>query len=366
MISLVLAASLVGSAFGLLKDAPVEGLCDSTVKSTSGYFHVDSGVDKNYFFWLFESRSAPSTDPLIMWLNGGPGCSSMLGLLTENGPCTVSADGTETINNPYSWTNNANVMWVDQPAFVGYSYGANIRDLDHNESMIAEDMYHFLQQFFAAHPEYQQNEFFVFGESYGGHYAPSISARIHQGNVNNEGIKINLKGLGVGNGLTDPLIQYRYYPAMAMNNTYGIKCVSEETYQHMVDRVPKCEKLIMACQDNTSLCLPADDYCNLALTTPYYRTGLNPYDIRKPCGDSDLCYDFTNLDTFLNLDSTRESLHISEEVDKWVSCNTAVDLAIAPTDWMKNFQQVRKTKSVSLASCPNGYYLPSLGHSPYA
>ena len=76
------------------------------------------------------------------------------------------------------------------------------------------------------------------------------------------------------------------------------------------------------------------------LTTPYYRTGLNPYDIRKPCGDSDLCYDFSNLDTFLNLESTRASLHVSDNVDKWVDCSTAVDLAIAPYDWMKNFQYV--------------------------
>ena len=172
----------------------------------------------------------------------------MLGLLTENGPCTVTPDGLSTVNNPFSWNTNANVMWVDQPAQVGYSYGATGADLDHNEAEIAEDMYNFLLEFFKAHPEYAENEFYVFGESYGGHYAPSIASRINQGNVNNEGPKINLRGLGVGNGLTDPLIQYQYYPAMAMNNTYGIKCVSEETYQKMVDHVPTCEKFILACQ----------------------------------------------------------------------------------------------------------------------
>ena len=245
-----------------------------------------------------------------------------------------------TINNPWSWTNNANVMWVDQPAHVGYSYGAPIKDLDHNEAEIAEDMYGFLQEFFHANPQYAELDFYVFGESYGGHYAPAISSRIFEGNQDlAEGaLKINLKGVGVGNGLTDPLIQYQYYPQMAMNNTYDIKCVSEETYEHMVDRLPLCEKLIAACQVNTSLCLPADDYCNLVETTPYYQTGLNPYDIRKPCGDSSLCYDFSNLDVFLNLESTRQALHVSDQVKEWVSCNTAVDLAIAPYDWMKNFQ----------------------------
>lgn len=338
--ALALSSLLIPAALakGSLKSEPVEGLCDTTVKSQSGYYHVDSGIDKNYFYWMFESRDTPSNDPLIMWLNGGPGCSSQLGLLTENGPCTVSKDGLSTINNPFSWNNNANVMWVDQPAYVGYSYGGGKDDLVHNESQIAEDMYEFLQEFFEQNPQYAESDFYVFGESYGGHYAPAISSRIFEGNKNGDGAKINLKGVGVGNGLTDPLIQYQYYPQMAMNNTYDIKCVSEETYSHMVDRLPFCEKLIAACQGNTSLCLPADDYCNLVETTPYYRTGLNPYDIRMPCGESSLCYDFSNLDIFLNLESTRAALHVSDKVDKWVSCNTAVDLAIAPYDWMKNFQ----------------------------
>ena len=69
----------------------------------------------------------------------------------------------------------------------------------------------------------------------------------------------------------------------------------------MVERLPTCKKLAMACQQNTTLCVAADDYCNLAETTPYYNTGLNPYDIRVPCGESDLCYDFTNVETFMNL-----------------------------------------------------------------
>eukprot|EP01031_Cornospumella_fuschlensis_P045738 gene45738-55982_t len=106
-----------------LKDEPVEGICDTTVKSLSGYFSVSEQVTKNYFFWFFESRSSPSTDPLVIWLTGGPGCSSQLALLFENGPCKVSEDGLTTTPNPYSWNNNANILWVDQPAGVGFSYG---------------------------------------------------------------------------------------------------------------------------------------------------------------------------------------------------------------------------------------------------
>jgi len=256
-------------------------------------------------------------------------------LLSENGPCKISEDGLSTVNNPYSWNNNANILWVDQPAGVGYSYGVKN---DHNETMVAEDMYHFVQHFLEAHPEYAKLELFVFGESYGGHYAPAVSNRIYKSNKNNEGQYINLKGVGVGNGLTDPVVQYRWYPTMAMNNSYGIKTVSEDQYSRMVDHLNACTLMGAACQSNVDACEYAYTYCNLFETTPYSMTGLNPYDIRVPCGDNDLCYNFTNIETFLNLQSTREALHVSDQVDKWESCNMAVNIMFV-SDWMRNFHK---------------------------
>ena len=140
-----------------------------------------------------------------------------MALLSENGPCTVNADGASTTPNEFSWNTNANVLWLDQPAGVGFSYGSTN---DKDEEMIAEDAYFFFQSFLQSHPEYMQNEVFIVGESYGGHYAPAVSHRIMQGNNEaKEGtVKINLAGLGVGNGLTSPRIQYEYYPQMAYNN----------------------------------------------------------------------------------------------------------------------------------------------------
>lgn len=339
LLSLLASASGAGSNNRLKESEKKKSdLCDGTVDSLSGYYEVDGGVDKNYFYWLFESRQEPATDPLIIWLTGGPGCSSQLALLSENGPCKPTADGLSTFSNPYSWNSNANIMWVDQPANVGYSYGKKVRDADHDEAEVSQDMFEFVQAFLTAHPEYLKNELFVFGESYGGHYAPSIAARIYQGNQDKEGLMVNLKGVGVGNGLTDPVIQYQYYPEMAMNNTYGIKTVSEEAYDKMVEHVPTCIKLAKLCQQNVTFCVPADDYCNLMETTPYSKTGLNPYDIRKPC-EGDLCYDFDNIDIFLNLDTTREALGVSEKVKTWESCNTLVNIGFA-SDWMRNYQQV--------------------------
>jgi cathepsin A (carboxypeptidase C) len=225
-------------------------------------------------------------------------------------------------------------MWVDQPAGVGFSYGVMN---DQNETMVGEDMYHFLQSFFTKHPEYAASEFYVFGESYGGHYAPAIASRIFEGNNKKEGLIINLKGVGVGNGLTDPVIQYQYYPAMAMNNSYDIKTVTEDQYKKMNERMPACVKLAKACQFNHSICEQADTFCNLEETTPYYNSGLNPYDIRVPCGESDLCYDFDNIETYLNLPEVRTALHVSDKSAKWQACNTLVNVAFIK-DWMRNYQ----------------------------
>jgi hypothetical protein len=68
------------------------------------------------FYWMFESRSDPANDPLVVWLTGGPGCSSILALFFENGPCSIHEDGQSTKPNPFGWNDRANVIWVDQPA----------------------------------------------------------------------------------------------------------------------------------------------------------------------------------------------------------------------------------------------------------
>ena len=60
--------------------------------------------------------------PFVVWLTGGPGCSSTLALLTENGPCKVNDDGKSTTVNPYSWTEAAHVLWLDQVSILSYIY----------------------------------------------------------------------------------------------------------------------------------------------------------------------------------------------------------------------------------------------------
>lgn len=350
-----------------LRDDTVDGsLCDPSSKSISGYVDVSgskydaNGENKHLFYWFFEKRSTsqmehdkqeemqdPKDIPLILWLTGGPGCSSTLALLFENGPCKVNQDGLGTTVNPYSWTETAHVLWLDQPAGVGFSYG---KENDYNEEMISEDAYYFLQEFFREHPEYSENPLTIVGESYGGHYAPAVAHKVwrknqklaaEDGDVSAAMKRINLAGLAVGNGLTNPIEQYKWYPEMAVHNSHGIKVLPDDIYQGMKDNVPKCVSLIEKCNAGDSIvnkfaCQTAFILCNTAETTPYQMTGLNPYDIRKKCEKIPLCYDFSYIENWLNLDTTKKALHVTDDSNAWTSCNMGINLKFH-TDWMKDF-----------------------------
>lgn len=331
-----------------------DGFCDPASKSISGYMDISGsnydkdGEDKHLFFWMFEKRgSFDENTPFIVWLTGGPGCSSTLALLTENGPCSVNPDGETTTVNPSSWTEAAHMLWLDQPAGVGFSYG---QETDSNEAMIAEDAYWFFQAFFQAYPEYANNPLYIVGESYAGHYVPSISHRIYQGNqaisaaenVQKSTIHLNYAGLAIGNGLTAPEKQYPAYPEMVYNNSHGIRVVDETTYKAMKEAVPRCTQLIHQCNAgdgfiNDFACQSAFLVCNMALTSPYQMTGLNPYDIRKKCEKPPLCYDFSHVQKFLNSPDTKRALHVDEKHSHaWQSCNYGINMKFH-TDWMKDF-----------------------------
>jgi len=314
------------------------GLCDANVTQHSGYFKIDEAnkTNQHYFYWMFESRDKPKSDPFVLWMTGGPGCSGMLALLNENGPCSIKNESgiLKEANNPYSWTNKANVLWIDQPTGVGFSYGDK-GDYDHDEIGVRDDMYHFLAEFMSAHPEYAQLPFYVFGESYGGHYAPNVAYAVWEGNQKKSQLPhINLQGLAVGNGLTDPAIQYKYYAEMAYKNTYGVKSINALQYAKMKLETPGCIKQIQACQTDTSACAEAQGTCNQEMIGPYEASGLNPYDVRVKCEVPGLCYDFSAPTNWLDLDSTRKALGVTSSSARWASCNMQVNQMFS-NDWMK-------------------------------
>merc|ERR1712072_1661734 len=308
-------------------------LCDQSVKQKHGYFQIKGSKTKNYFFWMFEARSQPEAAPVVLWLTGGPGCSSEIALFTENGPCTVNQDGKSTTKNPFSWNRHANIIFVDQPAGTGFSYGKKKSDYDRNEKAVAEDLYWFMQELVKKYPKYHKQDFFVSGESYAGHFVPATAHRIFKGNQAKTGEYIALKGLMVGNGLTDPEIQYKYYPEMAFKSTTTPKVITKQKYLKMRKWVPKCTALIKKCQSDDTACQRAFTLCNAFLIGPVQDTGVNVYDLRQPCKNPPLCYDMSNIRQYLRSRKVKNTLGVKKS---WQSCNFMVN-SMFHVDWMKSY-----------------------------
>lgn len=143
-----------------------------------------------------------------MWLQGGPGASSLFGLFTENGPFRVDKNKTLQMRK-YSWSISHNVIYIDNPVGTGFSFTDHDEGYARNETQVGEDLHSALVQFFTLFSELQGNDFYVTGESYAGKYVPALSYTIHEKNPTSK-VKINLKGLAIGNGLTDPINQLNY------------------------------------------------------------------------------------------------------------------------------------------------------------
>ncbi|KAJ0010922.1 hypothetical protein Pint_34455 [Pistacia integerrima] len=171
----------------------------------SGYVTVDPKAGRELFYYFAESQNS-SSKPLLLWLNGGPGCSSFgYGAMMELGPFRVNSDGKSLSLNRYAWNNVANIIFLESPAGVGFSYSNTSADYDLNgDKHTAEDSYTFLVNWFERFPEYKAREFFIAGESYAGHYVPQLAQKILQFNkITNQTFIINLKGIAIGNAWID-------------------------------------------------------------------------------------------------------------------------------------------------------------------
>ncbi|KKZ61151.1 carboxypeptidase S1 like B [[Emmonsia] crescens] len=312
------------------------GLCETTpgVKSYAGYVHLPPGTleglddDQDYpintFFWFFEARKDPENAPLSIWINGGPGSSSMMGLLVENGPCIINPDSNSTTLNQYSWNNEVNMLFLDQPTQVGLSYDtlANytknlitgqltkltaddpipeqnatflVGTYPSNESKntalgsrnAAIALWHFAQVWFQEFPGYHPGDsrISLATESYGGRYGPAFFSFFEEQNQKIENgtwkdddgdMKIlNLDTLMIINGCLDRQVQWPSYPEFAFKNTYGIETVNETIYDYMVDSLVKpggCRDMVNDCRavsaisdpENTGINATVNDICSKA------------------------------------------------------------------------------------------------------
>lgn len=218
------------------KEPGKEGVCETTpgVNSYSGF--IDLAPDVHAFFWFFESRNDPANDPMTLWLNGGPGSDSLIGLFEELGPCNVSANLTTKLN-PYSFNEVSNMLFLSQPIGVGFSYATkeagsinpftgdvepasfagvqgrfpviNATAVDTTD-MAAIAAWEILQAFYSALPQLdskiKSTQFNLFTESYGGHYGPAFFNHFYQenekiANGTSKGKFFDFNSLGIINGI---------------------------------------------------------------------------------------------------------------------------------------------------------------------
>ncbi|KAI0662545.1 serine carboxypeptidase [Cubamyces menziesii] len=353
---------------GKLRVVENSGVCETTpgVYQASGY--GDLTDTESLWFWFFASRNNSDSAPLTLWLNGGPGSSSMIGLFQENGPCRITNDSSSVTYNPYSWNNVSNMLYLDQPVGTGFSHGTtNVG----TSQEAAEDVWKFLQMFLAdpKFTKYQKADFALWTESYGGHYGPTIAsyildqnAGIANGTVN--GTKINLKFLGIGDGLTDPLEQYPGYLTYSASNPY-YPLVSDSELQTAIQAWNKtggCKDKITSCYNGGTddVCSDAQDFCNSeVLTTPlgpydeYYvlskRPDAYPPDITPYLTDSSLMakigaesvWQMTSDDVYFNFADTGDWMRNSRPLlEKVIDAGVRTIIYDGDADYILNFYGV--------------------------
>lgn len=268
-------------SFGIIEAAPQGSLVTQLPgfngtfpsKHYAGYISIGESPQKNLFYYFVVSERNPLKDPVVLWLNGGPGCSSFDGFVYEHGPFNFE-EGKPKGNlpilhlNPYSWSKVSNIIYLDSPAGVGLSYWKNASEHITGDVETASDTHSFLLKWFKQYPEFLPNPFYISGESYAGIYVPTLASEVVKGIKNDTKPIINFKGYMVGNGATDA----RFDGNALVPFAHGMGLISNKIF----------EKVKASCKGNYYD--SQENACSQSLVlVEEALVGLNIYDILEPC-----------------------------------------------------------------------------------
>ncbi|KAL8701153.1 MAG: hypothetical protein Q9201_005069, partial [Fulgogasparrea decipioides] len=303
----------------------------------AGHIEITPEHHGNLFFWHFQNRHIANRQRTVLWLNGGPGCSSMDGALMEIGPYRLK-DKENLVYNNGAWDEFANVLFVDNPVGTGYSYvdtDSYVTEL----TEMANQMVQFLEKFFTLFPEYATNDLYIAGESYAGQHIPYIAKAILERNAKQEKARKeqwNLSGLLIGNGWISPVEQYDAYLqfgyqagliqggtdiAQKLEAMYS-ECLKTLNAPGGTDKVdqPKCEKILTEMLDMTQKDGRCKNMYDVRLDDSYPSCGLNwPPDLE-------------NVTPYLRRQDVKQALHINKDKQTgWTECAGAVSSAFHPS-----------------------------------
>lgn len=286
----------------------------------SGYLPVGAASRSAMYFAYYEARQPeaplPRT-PLLVWLQGGPGCSSMLGNFFELGPWLVtnSTAGPFLAPNPYSWNRLFGLLFLDNPIGTGFSVAAAPAEIPRNQTAVSEHLWIALQKFFSSNPSFRSRPLYLTGESYAGKYVPSAGYYISRRNARTApDRRINLAGVAIGNGLTHPVTQV----ATHANSAFFSGLINEPQKTHLEKLQNEAVRLTLA-----EKWASARDARNKVLKYLQNSTGLATlYDLtkKKP-------YPTEPVGILLAQEHVKAALRVAEGVT-WEECSGVVDEAL--------------------------------------
>ncbi|VDB83134.1 unnamed protein product [Peniophora sp. CBMAI 1063] len=309
-----------------------ESICPSIVPGThshAGYIGLSNDTEETpqrSFFWYFEAEEDAENAPVILTIGGGPGTSGLANPVLGLSHCKMTENG--TVPNPNRWTEKFNLLALDYPVGVGYSYGPIVN----NSREAAYEAYDFLQKFFVLFPHLAKNQFVISSGSYGGIWVPHIATVIHEQNkaiARGEGrpgaITINLKSLALSNPASSPKAWYGWalHYMCELHNVYN-----STTCASLYPLLPEClDRLDYALDELTSTAKSRNDalmFCSSMFDGDMH--GLVLQDIRKTCkeGDMGICYpEFLWMNDFFRSNQTKAVLGVPHDVE-WFSVNVEV------------------------------------------
>ncbi|KAH8913639.1 alpha/beta-hydrolase [Atractiella rhizophila] len=289
----------------------------SAVSTTPNTEDID---DAHLFFILAKAKHIAERERLIIWFNGGPGCSSEDGMFMEIGPWRVTETGklTEAVG---AWNEYANVLFIDQPAGTGFSY------VNHNDDIrelpqAADQVLTFLRNFYDVFPEYEKAHLYLAGESYAGQYIPYIADAIRLSTL----VQPPLMGLIIGNGWFDPVTQYPSYLS-SLQEMGIIKSGSREELR-VQKTVLRCQAAMEAKGDSLSA---LEDICETVLgavegATKKQGLCMSAYNVKvfERCG-TEFPPALKWVKPYLDTEDVAKALHANHKLPaKWEQCNNTV------------------------------------------
>ena len=327
------------------------GLSDSSAFNQFSGYITFAETQKHIHYWLVEAEVADA--PLVFWTNGGPGCSGLIGFMTEQGPFYPDRDG-NLVANPYAWNKLANMVFLEQPVGVGFSYSDNDDDYHIGDDQAAKDNLATVLGFLARFPQFAKTPLFITSESYGGHYMPTWAAAIIDYNdaVADSAQRINFQGFAVGNPYTD------YYSGVGaeMETYWGKQLIPKPSWDKYVAN--GC--LEVSQQLNNSACtyLILDFMKKIGNLNPYaldypvclsgqqraFREFIYGQDAKalsafEPCGDE-------YASTYLNRADVKAAIHVRANI-AWEECSrtTKYQMADKMLPMEKYYPQILNSKT---------------------